>query len=481
MLTTRKILALAMTERSILAAELRLAGRRREIERAAEFDFPEGVSLQEPGRLGSALGQFLRQRRFSAKRTIVGIPAKWLMAKEMILPPAGAESTVGILRIQAEREFSSNIRDLALDYVGRQDSRVGRSVLLVATSRQRINQVLAMAQAARLSVQSVTSSTMALASVVGEHRSAGELTLCLSPDSAELVAQSDRGFHLLRHLSEGTRQSGSKSKAADSWVAALAGEVHRAVSLLSDGRASKPPDTLYIWDGGGVSATVIRALGERLSLGMKVCEPSSVLGIAGTSSADGLERGRFAAAAALALGGVQPRLLAIDFLHPRLAAKKKIVFGKRKALWAAAVGATVLIACVFLVLDQHNVKEEVAALRSRLQAMNKDIEAASGMVEKVSFARGWYDGRPRHLECLRELTLAFPSEGRIWTTSMHVKGDMRGLVSGKSVDERTVLDVLDRLKRSGMFRDVQLLYIRQAGRSVREVSFAVSFNFVGGG
>jgi tRNA pseudouridine-54 N-methylase len=96
----------------------------------------------------------------------------------------------------------------------------------------------------------------------------------------------------------------------------------------------------------------------------------------------------------------------------------------------------------------------------------------------VLFARRWREQGPRFLECLRELTLAFPAEGRIWTTSLAIREDMRGLVSGKSVDDKAVLELLDQLKKDAAFTDVKLVYIREAGGNVREVAYAISFVFV---
>jgi len=59
-----------------------------------------------------------------------------------------------------------------------------------------------------------------------------------------------------------------------------------------------------------------------------------------------------------------------------------------------------------------------------------------------------------------------------------VREDLRAVVSGKSRDEKTVLEVLDRLKQSKALADVKLLHLREAGGSSREVSFAIRFTFV---
>ncbi len=470
-LRPRRTLGLAMAERSIVAAELRAAGGRTELKRAAQFDFPEELSLQEPERLGKALRRFLRRNRFSAKRAVIGIPARWLMVKQKSIPPASAESVADILRIQAERDFSLDPGDLALDCTG-----AGGSVLLVATLRRELHRIAAMAQAAGLSVRSITSSAMALASAAARSQSSPGLMLYLGADGAELTVRSGARFRLLRHLQVAPpARSEAGPGGADSWAAMLADEVRRVVSLLPGGEAWQKPEGLLVWDAVGLDAA---ALGERLSLEVKTAEGLSALGITRSPFASEAEGRRFAAAAALGLGGLQPGLLAIDFLHSRLAPKKKTARGRRGA-WAAALAAALVAAGVLVLLDWRNDKADVAELKTRLEAMSEDIEAAAGVIEKVPLARAWYDSTPRLLDCLRELTLAFPAEGGIWTTNLAVREDMPGSVSGKSVDERTVLEVLDALKDRGTFADVKLLYMSEAGRGSREVSFAISFTFTG--
>jgi hypothetical protein len=187
---------------------------------------------------------------------------------------------------------------------------------------------------------------------------------------------------------------------------------------------------------------------------------------------------QFAAAAALGLAGARRELLTVDFLHSRIMPKKSKL-PARYALWAAALGLTLILCGLFLFWDWQKDKEEVAALNVRLEGMKKDIDAAQSIVQKVSFARSWYSGRPKILDCLRELALAFPPEGRIWVTSLAMREDKRGVISGKSLDEKSVLEVLDTLKGNGIFSDVQMLYMRDTGKSSQEVSFAINFTFHG--
>jgi hypothetical protein len=147
-------------------------------------------------------------------------------------------------------------------------------------------------------------------------------------------------------------------------------------------------------------------------------------------------------------------------------------------VWAAALAVVVVIVCGVLLLDWRNQQQEVEDLAGQLRDMKTNVVAAKDVVDKTAFARGWYDRRPRFLDSLRELALAFPAEGRIWTTSVGIGEDLKALLSGKASDEGAVLEVLDHLAKSPKFSDVQPLYIREVGGGSSEVSFAISLRFV---
>ena len=94
------MLGVSLEERSAVVAELRLARGERYLEQAEEFQFPEGLSWEEPIPLGKALGQFLRQHRFSSNRAVIGLPAKWLLSKEVRVPPSAtitSQSTCSVI------------------------------------------------------------------------------------------------------------------------------------------------------------------------------------------------------------------------------------------------------------------------------------------------------------------------------------------------------------------------------------------------
>src|SRR4030042_527686 len=106
MLGTRTLLGLAIDEFGIVVAEVWARSGHPEVQRAGQWRFEEKLNLDNAKDLGQKLRQFLRANHFSSKQAIIGIPTKWVVAKEITVPPASAEALAGGLDIQAERAFS---------------------------------------------------------------------------------------------------------------------------------------------------------------------------------------------------------------------------------------------------------------------------------------------------------------------------------------------------------------------------------------
>ena len=122
MVKTRNILGLAFEDNCIVAAEVRVRPQQLHLTRSGEFLIPERLSLENPSQLGQQLRQFLKANHFSSRSAVVGLPAKWLVARELTIPPAGSNALSGLLQIQAERAFALDPKDLVFDYWGRVDS-----------------------------------------------------------------------------------------------------------------------------------------------------------------------------------------------------------------------------------------------------------------------------------------------------------------------------------------------------------------------
>jgi hypothetical protein len=89
LISNTSFLGIAVGERSLAIAEVGEARGRWEVRRAAEYTFVGGGAAAQEG---GELRRFLKENEFTASRAVIGLPAKWLVAREKDVPPAKAYS-----------------------------------------------------------------------------------------------------------------------------------------------------------------------------------------------------------------------------------------------------------------------------------------------------------------------------------------------------------------------------------------------------
>ena len=464
MLGTRTLLGLAIDDFGIAAAEVRIHSGRPQIEHAGHWDFPEKLDSDNAGRMGQQLRQFLRANGFSSKRAVIGLATKWIVAREITAPPASPEALAGMLGIQAERAFSLNAGELIFDYCGRTSTSQKSEVLLVAARRQIVSQVRELAAAAGLQVQSMTVSALALGAIVSETGPEPRYGLYIRLAYCEFWAQANGSPQFVQHVPMAAR-----NETDEQYVESLSSTVQRLI-MLSSREGNSPPYRVTAYDGYGLPNGIIGRLNERLAPQIAVAGEQG--------SPDQPEQAQSVAAAAVATAAVGADEPLVNFLHPRIGVQKKAGH-KRIAAWAAVTGAVCLLALAAVVADILADRADIATYTEQLKLMSEDIAAAREIVDRISYAKSWTSQQPVFLDCLRELTLAFPEEPVVWATNLRLSENVGALV-GKASDEQSFYQVLDKIKEHKAFSNVQMIHIRNAGRDSREKEFAVNFEFQGG-
>ena len=333
-LRLNKAIGLALGERSALVAEVAAGGADRPAVRAVgEFAYPDGVTIQHPAELGAALGAFLRDQKFAARSAVVGLPARWLVVKPKDVPPADPATLADLLRLSAESEFSSELRDLVYDYAADATAGHPSSVLLLATPQKYLTAAAAVCDAAKINAVAVTPSAVALGAAT-----AAPVVLSVGGGGAELTAQSGRSPTALRHL----RGPGDGDDPKP-----FQGELRRAVSTLPGGANGQ----MVAWGGPALNG----------SLGLDVTAGDwATLGV----TAEGIDR-RFAPAVALALSVVGDGRPAVDFLHPRLAPPKPRRV-PRWAVWATVAAVAAVAAGAWAYVDLQRRQAVLTHLQAQL-------------------------------------------------------------------------------------------------------------------
>jgi hypothetical protein len=472
MLGTRTLLGFAVDEYGMMVAEVAIRPGRPEVRRVGQWAFPESLRADNARELGQQLKQFLRASHFSSKHVIVGIPTKWIVAKEIVAPPATADALAGVLSIQAERAFSLNASELVFDYCGRPSASQSSKIMLLAARRQIVDQIKEMVGSAGLQMRAMTVSALAFGRTKPSADSGPRYGLYARPRYCEFWSQSADQPGTIQHVPlTGTNGTGGDR------VQQLTATLQRLMLLLPQ-QSQSPPYHLTVYDACDASSSVVDRLNKELAPQITVQDGRAELMAAGLGAADGYDQEQSMAAAAVAIAGVAAAKPSIDFLNPRIG-RREVASRKRVVGWATFAAAVCVVTVGAVVADWQGTRSEIATYTQQLEAMSEDIEAARAIVDRMVYARSWTSQKPEFLECLRQLTLAFPDAPTVWTTSLALTENAEGSLVGRAVDDASIIEVQDSIKRNKAFSDVQMIHIRDVGRNSTEKEFAVKFKFEG--
>jgi hypothetical protein len=472
MFSARNILGIAVDEFGVVVAEVRCRTGIPKVRRLGQWSFDEKLNSDNAKDLGLKLRQFLRKNHFSSKQTIIGIPTKWIIAREITAPPVSADALTGMLSIQAERAFSLNAGELVFDYCGRTSVSEKSDVLLLAARRQIVDLVNELMDAAGLQVQSITVSALAFSKALSRTGLEHKYGLYTRKNYCEFWTQVNGTPRSIQHI-----PIAGKNETPDEHIEQLVTMIQRLI-LLSSQQGQSPPYKITAYNGYGLSDEIINRLNEKLSPQVTINNGGIQLLSGRLRSSDYLQEAQSVAAVAVATTAMGTNRPPVDFLNPRIGVKKTS-HRKKVTVWAGIIGVVCLLALVAVFVDWQADRKDIATYTQQLELMSEDITAAQEVVDRISYASSWTSQEPVFLNCLRELTLTFPEEPLVWATNLRLSENAGAALVGKAVDEKSFYEVLDKIKEQKAFSNVQMIHIRDAGRDSREKEFAVHFEFRG--
>jgi len=464
---SKKALGISVGERSLLVAQVATGAAGPQVTHVAEFPYPQGVTLEQGEALGAALRAFLDAAGFSARRAIVGVPAKWLILRPQAVPPADPDTAIALLGMQVESQHVPELGEVVYDFVGDFSPTEPTTALLMGLSRRWLDRVQALALGARLKIVSITPCTAVLAAATAArfHR---PLVLSLRSEGAELAAADGSHTRFLRHL-------GSNVSAPP-----LGMELRRSIAMLPAGFATGnghasgtevPGGRMVLWDDVGLDAAALQAFQD--SLGVTIVRGElPTLGGTGCALANGRVGGR---AIALALALLSRQRPGVDFLHPRLVPPNPLRI-PRRALWISAAGILAILVLAIGYADLTSLQRQVSGLDGQLEQLEPALTTARPFVSRMKYAEAFREGDPRILACLRDLAVAMPVDGRTYLTGFRLQDNMQGEFSGRSDNVPDVIQVVDALNAGSRFSEIKRTF---DGRGTTAgVSFKVTFVYV---
>jgi hypothetical protein len=453
---------MAVSQKGILIAEVGGKAGAWSVLQLAEFVYPEGVSLEQPAALGAALKQFLKDGKFSTREAVIGLSAKRLVTRRKEVPPAAPAIAASMLRLQAEGEFSAEPDGLVMDFAGQTSATATTSVLLMAVTRENVDQCCAATKAAGLKLTGLTVTAAALGQATSRGPAGSDgVIVSLSSGGAELVVQHGGATTQVRHLNVGD------ATAADS-LGVLAGEIRRTVAALP---RNGSPLTLAVWSCAE-SAPTGSLLEQRLN--MPVTMPDLQMIASGGTAPGGINR--FAPAVAVALAELDGEL-PVDFLHSRLAPPVP-ASTKKKWIWGIGVAAAIVILLGAEIYDYTAQKAKVTRDQAQLDSMKDALADATTARNHLDTARKWAPGKPIIVACMRDLTKLFPDEGSIWVTGLYLHPNLTGELLGKASSSKQVLQLTDSMNNNPSFKGAKWTDAHdEANRGGSQVSFTISFAY----
>jgi hypothetical protein len=455
----KNILVLIFNEDTVAAAQASLGHDCYEIKHTAMFPAGHTVSWDDPEAFGQALHQFLRRERFSARATLVGVPAKWIVAKSIKIPPTRRENVPSLLQIQTEQAFSMNHHDLVFDYSAQISESQSNQVLLAAMQRTRLDKIKILAKAAGLQLIMVTPSVAAMGSLSrGQSQACG---IYAQNEHCEMVLASNGVVHQIKHMATPLNNKDPKVMAED---------IQRLL-LLAGGQTG---ELVVCSDGSGHSDAVIQ-LRKNLGSTVDVRDGREALTRSGRLRV-GQTPTEYDCALSLILAHDQAEAQLIDFLNSRLLVKESKQRPRLK-LWGAvaALAAVVLVAGLFYGWYQD--VQDIKAYEQALEENATVYEAVQGIRNHLADTAPWYTRRPPFLDCLNELVSAFPEAGDIWVSNLNLKENGEGLITGEAVNRLAIIKVLDNLNQSARISDATAPGLTGGTSNSGVAKYSIRFKF----
>jgi hypothetical protein len=375
------------------------------------------------------------------------VPLKWALTTSIEVPELPESDVAGFLQLEAERGFHADISTLHFA-ASRSQSKAGKQhAFLVGIPKNHLTLLEEALRAAKLKPISFSLGITALLPP-GAESSNGVLALAIGETHVGLEVISGGGVAALRALEGALELDGSRRVLQ----AELVGREGRITLGQLPAEVRDTVRRIRIFGPRDLSQQLADELELRLEpMGLKV-------ELATRYSADefGLQLPADTAVSAplsLAAGLLAGRKPPFELLPPRVTAWQQMVTryssGKLRMAGAAAAALFVILASAF-----GYQQWQLASLRSQWLAMSPKVKELEGVTQQIRQYRPWFDNSMRALTILKELTTAFPEDGKVSAKSIEIRDLNAVTCTGITRDSESMFTIWENLRRSGKVTDL---------------------------
>ena len=448
----KSLLGIVIYEHAIGVADVECADGSYIVRKSAEYALPNGVTIENLNADSVGFHSFLRDKNFKSKKAIIGVSAKHIVSTLLELPrienPQVRHDTI---KIKLERKIQIDFQDIVFDYDEIKSADQG-SILILMLLKKKLEQIKDLLRAVKITPARITNTSLGL------NLAAHSDAMCHVveyPSSFELCLFRNGNLCAVRYIAKDYKQSLNIESAK---------KISQQISRICLSLGITENVRYCIWSPDN------RSLKNNKKVSGILSEPefrdlkSSSESILGDLAAE---------LAGNALLATKDR---INFLNGRHGEQKPTLVSKwyRKAITLAAV---LLVLIGIFILSWHSDQRRIADYQQQLDSMQTNVKTAENMIKQISYARQWFQQKPEYLDILRELTLSFPENSDIWITSLAVDESFNQILSGRTVSEDAVLDVVEALRAGRVFDNIKLLYIRKMGKETDIMTFAINLHY----
>lgn len=448
----RNMLGIVFYEQAIAVAEVENAAGAARVRRTAQFQLPDGVTLENIASVQTQFGAFLKEYGFKTRKAAVGISAKQVLPTLLKVPPIqDVQTQRETIQIHLERKLQMELPDVAFDYWKNKDKN-SRSTLVLTTLKTTVAGIKSLLSGLKIIPVLLTGTSLGI-----DFAASGDIdcNLVEYPRSVEVFIFENGDLKAVQTIPK------DPSGVFDlSLAATIVRHVNRIQWSVSIKSGTEPSYTC--WTGNPQTTDSLKTVFGRFKR-MEI------------TAARAAEGDLCDYAVQLAGRMLSANVPSINFLDGHQQQKKRTVSRQRLTRIALFAAAAVLLVGIYL-YGWYADRGAIVQYRQQLDSMKDNVLSAEQMIEQVTRVRPWFMDQPVHLEQLRELTLAFPQSSSIWLTSLAVDESLNQIITGRAVSEEAILDVVDTLKANPLFGDIKLLYIRKMGKETNVMTFAINFH-----
>jgi hypothetical protein len=376
---------------------------------------------------------------------VVGLPLKWLLTAQTELPPLPEADAASLLQLEAEKGFHADTA--ALQIAGSRSALAAgkKFVLLAGVPLAHVTVLEQVLAAAKLRPASFT---LGISALQPPDAAPAVLALAIGEGGVGLQITAGGGVTTLRAL-EGAIESEGGRRTLHTDV--IAREARVTLGQLPAGLRDQVKH-IRIFGPRELTQQLADEMELRFEpMGLKVETVAAyALDEFGITLPPDVTLSPAFSLAARALTVPKPPL---EFLPPKPTLVEQLVTryssGRLRTVGAVAVAAAMLLLGCFLY--QQIQLWRYGAQWDRMKTKVTELQKIQDQIQQY---QPWYGGNYRTLAILRELSLAFPQDGKVTAKVISIRDDGSVSCSGNTDDNAAILDVQDRLSKLPGVTDV---------------------------